>query len=155
MNRDLHHRQESVSIRLYTGIIRLQHSNHQLLRIYQALYKDNTPELESFRDIAVHRIRFRERFRQELLQLKDKLSRSNHSISLRETYATVVPAIYRFGDVLEETFNAFTPDMCYESELNNLNQYYKTISIPEADWQTRKLLEKHQQKIEKYLMEQM
>ena len=41
------------------------------------------------------------------------------------------------------------------SELNNLNQYYKTINIPEADWQTRKLLEKHQQKIEKYLMEQM
>lgn len=112
-------------------------------------------DFPSFKEVAVKRIRFRERIRQELLELKDKLSRSSRSVLLRETCATVVPGIFRLGNIIEESMKDFNPDECFELELNNLNQYYKTLNIPEADWQTRKLLEKHKQKIERYLMEQM
>lgn len=154
MKRETYNRQHSVSIRLYTSLIRLQYNNNMLLKVYQEIFKDPQQKGSTFSRKAVERIRYRESFRRELMLLKDKLSRSNHHL-LQEAYAAVVPGVYRLSTFIDENIKSFTPDECFESELNNLEQYYKTLNIPEADWETRKILEKQKLKIENYLMKQL
>lgn len=141
-----------ISLNIYFRIVRLQCSNHNLLRIYAILKRIEQDDKDLISSLENRRV-LRCKIDNELKSLLEDLKAKNGKIicSLFALCHNGVKMEFGIYDALRE----YNFKSCFNCELHNVNQYYNTLFALRSHKNFTDILLKQKSNIERYLIKEV